>query len=627
MGSPYSNVIGSITGELQKSINALGYPDSGLANSIAQSKAQGDVSCSIAFRISNSLKKAPNEIASAIASKIGRINYVSKISSDSGFINFYLDRQAFSKDMIGYLVKTPSAAAAPDNGKKIIIEYVSVNPVHPWHVGHLRNALIGDAISNIYEACGYSVERQDYMDNLGLQATEAVWGTMNIDILGVEQGKERRLDYSIGEIYVAVNKLLEKKPELIAEIKKVLALMEQDGTYESKLARDMAEGFLKAERETAFSYGIYQDVVIWESDIVGERLLEKMLEILERKCITKKPTEGKYKDCIIIEIADLKNLPKELTGLKEDAKVLVRSDGSANYLGKDIAFHMWKLGMIGNTFKYSKFMDQPNGKPLYTTGPEGRAMQFGNANGAITITDTKQSFEQLLIKVIFDSIGESKKASELKHIGYGVVDLEAGKLSGRKGTWIGYTADDLFREAKDRAKALIKTSDEISEGARETIAEKVGLAAIKFEFLKISPERNIIFSWERALNFEGSSGPYCQYMYARASRILEKSGAREFGAGLEGTAAFEDESTFGLIKLMSSYQGIIEKACREERPNVVTDYLTELAVAFSKFYESVPILTDKSEKERAAKLSIVFTFRQVMRAALSLIGVEVSERM
>ena len=625
MESPYAQVSSSIMNELQKSIKALGYSDSGLANSITQSKAQGDISCSIAFRISNSLKKAPNEIASSIASKVGKINYVSKASADNGFINFYLDRRSFSKDMIGYLIK--GAPAASNNGKKLIIEYVSVNPVHPWHVGHLRNALIGDAISNIYEACGYNVERQNYMDNLGLQATEAVWGTINIDMLGVEQGKERRLDYSIGEIYVAVNKLLEKKPELAGDIKKTLALMEQDGTYESKLSRDMAEGFLKAERETASSYGIYQDVVIWESDIVGEKLLEKMLQILERKHITKKPKDGKYKDCVVIEIADLKNLPKELTGLKEDAKVLVRSDGSANYLAKDIALHMWKLGMIGNTFKYSKFMDQPNGKPLYTTGQEGKAMQFGNADGAITITDSKQSFEQLLIKVVFDSIGESKKALELKHIGYGVVDLEEGKLSGRKGTWIGYTADDLLREAKERAHAAIKASESISKDEQERIAEKVALGAIKFEFLKISPEKNIIFSWERALNFEGNSGPYCQYMYARGSRILEKAGAKQSNTTPAETSAFEDESAFGLIKLMSSYQSIIEKACREDRPNVITDYLSDLAVAFSVFYEKVPVLKESSEEKKRAMLMLIDSFRRVMKTTLGILGIDAIERM
>ncbi len=628
MESPYSQVKSAIQRELQKSMKAFGYSD-GLENTITESKGIGDISCSVAFRISKSAKKAPDKIASEIASKLGKIDYVSKITAEKGFLNFHLDRQSFSRAIVEYLIKNQGAFLNSDtgSGKKLIIEYVSVNPVHPWHVGHLRNALIGDTISNLYEACGYKVERQNYMDNLGLQATEAVWGTMNIDMLGVEQGKERRLDYSIGEIYVAANKLLEKRPELVSDVKKVLALMEEDGTYEAKLARDMAEGFLNAERETAFSYGVYQDVVVWESDIVRERLLEKMLEMLDRKKITKKPTEGKYKGCVVIDINDLKDLPKELKGLREEAKVLIRSDGAANYLAKDIAFHMWKLGIIGNTFKFSKFIEkQPNGSPLYTTSQEGTQIEFGNADGAITITDTKQSFEQLLIKVVLHTIGESKKAEALKHIGYGVVDLESGKLSGRKGTWIGYTADDLLREAKERARAAIKPSEDVGADDREKIADKVALGAIKFEFLKISPEKKIVFSWDRALNFEGNSGPYCQYTYARASRILEKSGVNEFTQNLSDTNAFDEESTFQLIKLMSQCQETVEKACREDRPNVITDYLTDLAISFSKFYETVPVLKE-SGSNKDARLLLVAAFRHVMKAMLSVIGIDAIERM
>ncbi len=623
MESPYEVLKRSMEAELRKAADGLGYLDADPANTIVPSKAQGDISCSIAFRISNAIKKPPSEISSNMAARIGSIEYVSKVSSDNGFINFYLDRERFSKDTISY-IKSGSPDSLQGNGKRLIVEYVSVNPVHPWHVGHLRNALIGDVVANLYERCGYIVERQNYMDNLGLQAAEAMWGTMNIDKLSVKQGAERRLDYSIGEVYVATNRLLEKDPGLIAEVKKVLSLAEQDGTYESKLAREMAEGYLSAERQTAFSYGIYQDVVIWESDIVKEKLLEKMLEMLARKGITKKPTEGKYKGCVVIELADLKDLPKELTGLKEEAKVLIRSDGSANYIAKDIAFHMWKLGIIENSFKFSKFMErQPNGEPLYTTSQEGAEIGFGSADGAITVTDSEQKFEQLLVKVVISALGERQKAEALKHIGYGIVTLEGAKLSGRKGTWVGYTADDLLREAKERARSAVKPNDSISAEEREVIAEKVAVAAIKFEFLKISPEKNITFSWERALNFNGGSGPYCQYTYARASRILEKSGTEP---GITSPGAFEEQSTFSLVKLMALHKEMIEKACREDRPNVITDYLSELAVSFSKFYESVPVLKG-DEREKAARLSLVAAFRNVMKEMLGILGIEAIEKM
>ncbi len=626
MDSPYAALKGAIEQELARSINDLGYKDVGLSNTIAVSDAHGDVSCSVAFRISKSAKKSPQDTAFEISSKLGKIKHVSKVTADNGFINFHLDREGFSKEMVSYIKRGSPDSEQESKGKKLIVEYVSVNPVHPWHVGQLRNALVGDTIANLYEACGYDVERENYMDNLGLQAAKAIWGTMNIDKLGIEHGKQRRLDYSIGEVYVAANKLMEAQPALDSEVKKTLALMEQDGTYESKLAREMAEGFLNAESETAFSYGIYQDVIIWESDIVREKLLEKMLSMLEARGITKKPTYGKYKNCVVIELADLKDPPKELTGLKEEAKVLVRSDGSDNYIAKDIAFHMWKLGMIDNTFKFSKFMErQPNGEPLYTTSQDGIQMGFGDADFAIAVIGNEQKFEQLLVKVVISAVNPDK-GKLMKHIGYGLVDLEGKRIAGRKGTWIGYTADDLLIEAEKRAFGAMKEGEGMTQEEKARIAKKVALAAIKFEYLKLSPDKKIDFSWGRALNFEGNSGPYCQYTYARASRILEKSGISAVNE-VKDASVFADENVFKLVKLMAASGEITEKACREDRPNVVTDYLSDLAAAFSAFYENVPVLKEQSEGKRMTMLMLVDAFRSTMKGMLALLGIEAIERM
>ncbi|HUC38556.1 MAG TPA: arginine--tRNA ligase [Candidatus Acidoferrum sp.] len=627
--SPYAGLKAQLEESLAGAMSLCGYDPKQLENTVDISKGIGDFSCSVAFRISKEKKVNPKEIAASIAGKLKGSKMVKQVTVDNGYINFHIDRKEFSASAINYIIANRERLASTTlgNGKKIIVEYVSVNPVHPWHVGHLRNAILGDSVANIYSACGYRVERENYMDNLGLQAAEAVWGKIHSDQLKVQEGPEKKYDYSIGEIYVATNRLIAQKPEIAADVKRTLALMEQDGTYESKIAREMAESFLMAERETAFSYGIYQDVVIWEGDIVREHLLEKMLEILEKKKLTKKPSDGKYKGCVIIELADLKNIPKELTGLREDAKVLIRSDGSANYLAKDIAFHMWKLGLIRNNFLFDKFIEkQPDGKPLFTTSEKGEKKDFGGADMAITLTDTRQNFEQLLIKVIFNSIGEGEKANGLKHIGYGEVDLEGAKLSGRKGTWVGYTANDLLDEARGKVITAIKPNEEINDEERERIAEKVAIGAIKFEFLKISPERKIIFSWDRALSFEGNSGPYCQYTYARATRILDKSGMKE-QRNASASDAFEEQNTFNLVKLMSGYQDVLEKACREDRPNVITDYLIELSSAFSKFYESVPILKDESTDKKAALLALVSAFRNVMKVMLGSLGIEAIERM
>ena len=624
--APYESLRDMIEKELSAAIARLGYGESDISNSIGMSEV-ADISCSAAFRIAKEQRKSPDAVASEIAAKLNSIPGIKKVLAEKGFINFYIERRSFAKDVVDQFlaVEERSAESGMGGGAKKIVEYPSANPVHPLHIGQLRNAILGDAVSNIYEKCGYSVEREDYIDDLGLQVAEALWGIMHLDALGMKEDPSRKFDHWLGEVYVEVNKRLEKDKGIEPQVKEVLRLMEQGGTHESVLAREMASNHLNAEYQTLFDFNMYHDVLVWESDIVRERLVQRALDALKRKDMIKEPRDGKYSGCVIIDISDLKRLPRELQGLREDAKVLIRSDGTPNYIGKDIAFHMWKFGMLPNTFKYRWFMEkQPNGRPLYTTSQEGETMDFGGASGTINTIDTRQSYEQLLIKVVFDSMGEEERAKGLKHLAYGVVELEGAPLAGRKGTWIGYTADDLLREATDKARTLIKKRFKLGEKEEGRIAKSVGISAIKFEFLKVSPERRITFSWERALNFEGNSGPYCQYTHARACRILEKAGQ---AGGEMDPSAFDEDATFCLIKQMSRCTDIVQKAAREYRPNVITDYLLELSSAFSRFYETVPVLKGENAGITAARLAVVSSFRHVIAGMLGILGIEAIERM
>jgi arginyl-tRNA synthetase len=630
MSSPYAVLKNSIEKGIGESLAALGYSFQNINGTIETKGVAGDISCSVALRLSGAAGKSREELADRIASGIGRIAFVEKVTTENGFINFHLDKPAFSKEAIAYIMKRREGSVRSDERKtaKMIVEYPSVNPVHPWHVGQVRSAILGDVMSNIYEACGYVVEREDYIDDLGLQMAEAVWGTINAERLGIERDAKKKFDHAVGEVYVSVNRLLEREPQLIGDIKKVLASMEQDGTYESKLSREMAEEYVRAEYLTAFDFGMYHNVLIWESDIVRNNLLGAALGILKEKGITKRPSEGKYANCVVIDIKDLKNLPKELSGLREESKVLVRSDGTPNYLAKDIAFHMWKLGIIKDCFLFRKFMEsQPNGAPLYTTGPGGDRMDFGGGYGAINTIDSRQSYEQMLIRVVLDSIGEGERVAMLKHLAYGVVELESGPLAGRRGTFAGYTADDLLREAKEMAKSMIKKGDLMGAAQRESVARAVAISAIKFEFLKVSPERKIVFSWKRALNFEGDSGPYCQYTYARAARILEKSGLTHSGIDGADLSQFTDERVFSLVKLMAMAHSMVEKAAAEYRPNVITEYIIDLAVSFSRFYENIPVLKSNTEEEARSKLAVVSAFAHTMRGMLGVLGIEAIDSM
>src|SRR5208283_2377814 len=216
--SPYSRLISSIEAALGSALSSLRYDREGLANSITPSKGQGDISCSIAFRISGTAKKPPQEVATSILSKISKPEMVGNMTADNGFINFQIDRKAFSSETLRYALAGDYASSKKPGSSKVIVEFPSVNPAHPWHIGHLRNALLGDSVAKLYSACGYPVEREDYIDDLGLQCAEAVWGTINIDRISVEQGKQRKGDHAIGEVYVAVNRLIDQKPDTMEQV-------------------------------------------------------------------------------------------------------------------------------------------------------------------------------------------------------------------------------------------------------------------------------------------------------------------------------------------------------------------------------------------------------------------------
>ncbi|MGC9190744.1 MAG: arginine--tRNA ligase [Candidatus Micrarchaeia archaeon] len=616
--SPYNVLLKRIEEAISGACGKLGFKANSIEirNSITPSKAFGDISSSIAFRFAKASGIDPAKVAKDIAESISSIDMISSITTENGFVNFHIDRVPFSKAVVEYALGIGKRVSGIGTGKRAMVEYPSVNPNKPWHIGHLRNALIGDSVSNILEACSFDVLRTDYIDDLGLQVAESVWW-----YLKGNNKPEGKFDHWLGKQYVEANKYM-KEHDSVSEINKVLSLIEQDGTYESKMARDLAKECILAEYKTAFDYLIYHDLMVWESDIVRKDLLSIAMKLLEQSGFVRKEQDGDFKGCIVIDLSSIKNLPNEFKGMKENVKVLVRSNGVPTYLAKDIAFHMWKFGIIEDPFHYSVFIEkQPNGKPVYTTAEEGAKMQFNKADLAVNIIDVRQSYPQALLKLAFEAIGRTDKSSSLQHLSYGEVEIESGGLSGREGTWLGYSADDLLEEAKKKALALIKGRFDFTSEEQERIAKNVALAAIKFEFLKVGIDKKIIFSWERALNFEGNSGPYVQYMYARASRILGDAGTRVHQAfGLSGDYDFE------LVKSISKLQYVMEKASSEYKPNLVVEYALELADNFSRFYENAPVLkAEPGVKE--ARLALLAAFSSTMKFVLGTIGVDALDKM
>jgi arginyl-tRNA synthetase len=620
MESLFSEIKAELTDSVLNAAKASGYDVSESAVSVEESNAFGDASSAVALKIAKKTKTNPLEVAKKISARMKLPEYVTKVTNENGYINFHFGKTQFVDLFLNHAILEKTLRPVPLD-KKAIIEYPSVNPNKPWHIGHLRNVFIGDCLSNLYDACGYTVERENYIDDLGLQIAEIVWWWQKN---GLSISAPKKFDHVLGEEYVKANEYIKShEEEAKPAVANVLSLMEQRGTYESKLARDISTQAVTAQYQTAFAFGIYHDLMVWEGDIVRERLLEKCLDMLKRKGFATMGTEGEYAGCLIINLKEAAAGSKELSGLTTSVKVLTRKDGTPTYVAKDIAFHMWKFGVLDDNFKYSKFIDkQPNGKPIYTTAPEGQPMPFSGADIAVNVIDVRQSHPQTIMRLAVGSIGNREIMDNIKHVAYGEVELESGGLSGRKGNWMGYSADDILVEAVTRSRKLITSRFEYQADERERIARAVALAAIKFEFLKYGLEKKIIFEWDKALNFEGGSGPYHQYMHARANRIIEEA----HGIGAKPDTSEVNDYEFNLIKRISMAREIIEKARAEGRPNVITEYLNILSSEFAKFYENCPVLKAE-EKKMGLRLEVTRLFKETSATMLGILGIEALSRM
>ncbi|MEW6035145.1 MAG: arginine--tRNA ligase, partial [Candidatus Micrarchaeota archaeon] len=492
----------------------------------------GDLSSRIAFMLAKEEKENPAKLAAEIAAKINqnpkpKTQNFSKIDAAGPYLNFYLSDAAYRSVLADVLKRKERYGSGRAKQGKVIIEFPSVNPNKPWHIGHLRNALLGDSVARLLEFDGHHVERMDYIDDLGLQVAQSLWGFLNFD-----SNPKGKFDTWLGHQYVGIAKRFEADKAVVEGVRDVLKHMEEGDNEIAKAGRDLAEKCVAAQYQTAFDFGVYHDVMIFESDILRTIFQEGILYIKENDAVVLEK-EGKNAGCWVVRLGE--DFEKEFGKMENPDKVLIRSDGTAVYTGKDVIFHLWKFGKLPN-FAYEPFMEQPNGKTAYKSSPRGRPMDFGGASGAINVIGVEQKYPQRVIVEVLRRLHFTREAGSLHHLSYEHVGLPEEKFSGRKGTWVGFTADELLAEARRRVMEKIKP--EVGPEEKEAIAKVVGAGAIKFSFLRTSSDKRITFKWEEALSMEGDSGPYLQYAYVRAKGILGR--AKDEPAPAE-TAFNEDE--------------------------------------------------------------------------------------
>ncbi len=446
--------------------------EDGRPQSSATKSAGVDWCSTLAFALAKERKENPAKLAGKWAQEGEWPAFVKRAEAAGPYLNFHFN-SGFWWDVLAQNSQAPEMAdrqktSAKKKPGKVLIEFPSVNPNKPWHVGHLRNALLGDSLARLLSATGHEVERQDYIDDLGLQVAQSVWGRTHLPDPTAPEGSgdlAGKLDHILGWQYVEVAKRAEEEA-VAAQVRALLKKLEEGDGPEAREARSVVEHCVKAQYQTAFAFGVFHDALIFESDIVRAVFKEGMEKIVSSGAV-RKETDGKNQGCVVVKLGD----EKEFAGMESPDKVLIRSDGTATYTGKDVAFQLWKFGRLSADFSYAPFVSQPDGSVAYasTGSKDGKKMKYGHADTVVNVIGMEQAYPQQVIQVVLRKMGLQKQADRYVHIAYEHVVLPEGRFSGRAGTWMGagggpgFTADELLREVEREADGKIAAGREGGE--------------------------------------------------------------------------------------------------------------------------------------------------------------------
>jgi arginyl-tRNA synthetase len=644
----------------------------GAAVDIPPRRAMGDLAVPLAFELARRLRKAPRAIAQEIAGGLGAIEGVARVEpTPNGYINFFLDRPSHVRAWI-------LAAEAPAVGAvKAIVEHTAINPNKAAHIGHLRNAALGDAFGRLLRYLGRTVEIQNYIDDTGVQVADVAVGFRELegqDLDGVRRIAETtRFDYYCWDLYARVTEWYDQDKSRLAVRSRALHDIEHGGNPTADMAAFIADRVVRRHLETMARLDIGYDLLTWEGDILRLHFWNHAFEFLKQTGAVFLQPEGKLKGCWVMRIED--EDPAASTAGDEPAveaeteageepreKVIVRSDGTVTYVGKDIAYQLWKFGLLGRDFFYRTFATGADGKVLWSTTSEPQAdgpapPAFGKASWVCNVIDTRQSYLQKLVKQALAALGYGDQAAHSIHYSYEMVALshstarELGydtsadadrpfvEVSGRKG--LGVKADDLIDRLRAKAsQEVARRNPELAPAEVERIAETIATAALRYFMVKFSRGKVIVFDIDEALSFEGESGPYLQYAAVRANNIfnklkerlgLDERGVLDALASTPDTAltAGDDDSheLWGLVLEAGRLDEVVEQAVRTLELSVVAKYAFGLAQAFNAFYHRYPILNEERADVRIWRAAAVAIYRNQLTRALQLMGCSVPARM
>ena len=627
----------------------------------------GDLALPLAMELARKLRRPPRQIAEEVAAALRSVAGVAKAEvAGAGYVNLFLDRAAYAAQLGAPLEAEASAATAA--GEKLIVEHTNINPNKAAHIGHLRNAALGDTFVRLLRARGHTVEVQNYIDNTGVQVADVVVGFLYLeqkkeeDVARLAQDPAAKFDYYCWDLYARVTRFLAEDSARLELRNRTLQEIEEGHTLAARVAEIVSTAIVRRHLATMLRLNVRYDLLPRESEILRLRFWDRAFELLKEKRAIYLETEGKNKGCWVMRQTD-GNEPSERTqGTEptertEDTKVIVRSNGTVTYVGKDIAYQLWKFGLLGKDFYYRPFETYPDGHTVWVSSSEpssGSPPAFGRGQKVYNVIDVRQSYLQNIVAAGLRALGFEEQADRSIHFSYEMVALsprcceEMGielspeerqrpfvEVSGRKG--LGIKADDLLDRLLEEAyKEVLARHPDEPEDFRWRIAQQIAIGALRYFLLRYTCSTIIAFDFHEALSFEGETGPYVQYAVVRARNIFRKldEEGRRFDenavtpAVLERfLAAPEGDAFWELLYQASQWDAVAELAIATTEPAAVAKYAFQLAQGFNNFYHRFRILTEQDEARKMFLLWLVKRVEDRLTTTLDLLGIEVPEAM
>ena len=591
----------------------------------------GDVSSNITFLLAKKLKQKPQDIAKTISEKYQKFlgPLVAKTEAHpSGYVNFFADWSQLTKKTLNDSLDSKYGSISVGKDHSITVEHTSVNPNKALHIGHVRNIIIGDTIVRILEKANYTVNVLNYVDDSGLQVADIVVGFKHLGF-SEEPPEGKKFDQYCGDdVYVKTTEKYETDSVLQDLRKDVLKQLEDGDSDIAIFADKITAKVLENQLETCWNLGVYYDCLNYESQIIRSGLWNNIFTKLKELHLIEFENEGKNKDCWVIRGDG-----------KEEDKVIVRSNGTATYIAKDIPYAAWKLGLLDDPFYYAKYeKSQPGNRILWKTVLQTNNEPKKNFSGqkVITVIDSRQARLQKIISTLMGKFKSDDNA--YNHLGYESVTLSGdtakslgietqGKqtqMSGRKGLYV--NADSVYDLLKNKVREETqKRNPDMDSAELDSISHKVSVGTLRYEMIKQDLDKIITFDLTKSLSLEGDTAPYIQYAYARASRILEKAGyVPSFEANFD---LISDEHEKNLVKMLGLFPIRVTDAANNLSPKVIAKYSHDLAVSFNSFYEHNKVLDIGDSLLENLRLCFVYSFKLTIEKALNLIGIETPNKM